>query len=92
MNTTCNKTDTCFRLWQRCGEGCSSGSANPQECECPPGQGADDHPYDNVPGGGSISRGGSLPNPLNLPSTANLAGGRASMSSQVTIRQIFECL
>ena len=75
----------CSRLWQRCGEGCSSGSAISQECECPPGQAGDDHLVDNVPGGGSISRGGSLPNPINLTSTANLPGGRSSMSSQVLI-------
>ena len=71
-----------FRLWRRCGEGCSSGSALPQDCECPPGQ-AEDHQVDHIPGAGNVSRGGSLPNPLNLPASANSAGGRASMSSQV---------
>jgi hypothetical protein len=43
----------------------------------------DDHLVDNIPGGGSISRGGSLPNPIMMPGTAITAGGRSSMSSQV---------
>jgi hypothetical protein len=55
----------------------------PQDCECQPGPGGDDHPVDHIPGVGNVSRGGSLPNPLNLPGAANSAGGRSSMSSQV---------
>lgn len=81
-----------LRLWKRCGEGCSSGSALPMEQEpyfpsgclstgtgaagdarepATPGVGS---AVDSVPGG-SISRGGSLPNPrLSQSSQASLIG------------------
>ena len=74
------------RIWNRCGESCSTGSSLPMDCDpyapAPPGgaTSTDDN-------GGGYRRSDSLAPEIrggSLPSAATGGGGRSSMSSQTS--------
>ena len=75
-----------YRIWNRCGESCSTGSSLPMDCDpyapAPPGgaTSTDDN-------GGGYRRSDSLAPEIrggSLPSAATGGGGRSSMSSQTS--------